>query len=74
MKWDEEQRVAERVAERAAAGLEVPADLLRAVPPRTLHCNGKEFRRYRSLAKTARPRSFCCLPIASPVGWVYTTW
>ena len=74
MKWDEEQRVAERVAERAAAGLEVPSDLVKPVPPRTLRCDGKEFRRYRSLAKTARHRSVCCLPIVSPVGWVYTTW
>ena len=74
MKWEEEQRVAERVAERAAAGLEVPATLLKPMAARTLHCDGKEFRRFKSLAKTAHRRSVCCLPIVSPVGWLYTAW
>lgn len=58
----------------AQAGYEVPAELIKNTPARTLHCNGREFRRLRSLARTGRPLSLCCLPVLNPLSRLYRFW
>ncbi|PRW57335.1 Potassium channel AKT1 [Chlorella sorokiniana] len=73
--WMEDTAEEHRRAERAAlAGREVLYDHLKVTPHRTLLVSGLEFQRFRSLAKTGRRFSLCCLPVASPVGGVATWW
>lgn len=52
----------------------MPADLIKNTPSRTLHCDGREFRRLRSLARSGRPLSLCCLPVLSPLCLFYRIW
>ncbi|KAL4433441.1 hypothetical protein ABPG77_010294 [Micractinium sp. CCAP 211/92] len=70
----EEQDELARAAAAAAMGIEVPADLIKNTPSRTLHCDGREFRRLRSLARSGRPLSLCCLPVLSPLCLFYRIW
>ncbi|KAL4451688.1 hypothetical protein ABPG75_007350 [Micractinium tetrahymenae] len=70
----EEQEELDRAAAAAAAGHEVPAELIKNTPSRTLHCDGRQFKRLRSLARTGRPLSLCCLPVLSPLCTFYRFW
>lgn len=64
----------QRTERMALAGREVLYEHLKVAQHRTLTVNGLEFKRFRSLAKTSRRVSLCCLPVASPVGTVANWW
>lgn len=70
----EDEQEHRRAEAAALQGREVPFDLLAHMPDKTMHARGMRFQQLRSLAKSARAASVCCLPVASPVGKVATIW